>query len=743
MFLMNNDSFAPISHTSEAVSGPASTASDMLQVVPAATDPDAGEFKHPRFGEPSGIWIYRDDDGKPIGVVARYESADGRKAVRPFTHGRRQWTDRGGNERDATGWHARAMPEPRPIFNLTELRWRKDADVILVEGEKTACAARLLFPDLVAITSVGGSQAASKTDWRPLRGRRITIWPDHDAAGRAYALAVVDHARAAGAATVAVVTVPEDWPEGWDLADPPPNDAAPGSIADLLRAAAVQQVHVVRVEPGSLDAAIDAAEHALAGTGRHFLTGGMVATVVREPQGNARIVLCTAASLTRDLAVTAEWLRKKNGLWLPCDPPERHVAVVADGRTLRHLRPLDGLARQPFFQPDGSLVSSAGYDMGSRRFCAFEPADFPQVAATENAARGALDLLQGLLADFHFATPFDRSAAMAAILTAATRISLPYAPAFSVTAPVYGSGKSYLCSIISAFATSGESHRVSYPATAEEATKTVLALLIEAPAVIEFDDMQNDWTPHGAINRLLTAESMTDRILGVSRTATVSTRVLVLGSGNNVSPVRDLLRRVVTIHLDPRVEIPATLAYGSDPLAAMRADRGRFVMAALTIVAAWRAAGSPRADVPPIATYNGPWSDYCRHTLLWLGEPDPMARLLEQMEEDADAEAVGLLLREWFKIFGSAPTTVRRVVDAAHGGDVTLLEALQQLPVEDRGIINRGRLGWFLRRIRDRIVDGFVMRAAKADGRAAWRVEAAPRAASVDGHGGAGWSATL
>ena len=57
---------------------------------------------------------------------------------------------------------------------------------------------------------------------------------------------------------------------------------------------------------------------------------------------------------------------------------------------------------------------------------------------------------------------------------------------------------------------------------------------------------------HGAFKRMLTAEYVTDRVLGYSKTATVRTRVLFLGSGNNVGPRDDMRRRVVTINLDPK-----------------------------------------------------------------------------------------------------------------------------------------------------------------------------------------------
>jgi hypothetical protein len=52
-----------------------------------------------------------------------------------------------------------------------------------------------------------------------------------------------------------------------------------------------------------------------------------------------------------------------------------------------------------------------------------------------------------------------------------------------------GSGKTYLCELIGAFAGPRLNNKVSYPTPSEEATKVILSLLLTAPAVIEFDDM--------------------------------------------------------------------------------------------------------------------------------------------------------------------------------------------------------------------------------------------------------------
>jgi hypothetical protein len=281
--------------------------------------------------------------------------------------------------------------------------------------------------------------------------------------------------------------------------------------------------------------------------------------------------------------------------------------------------------------------------------------------------------------------------------------------------------------LIAPFAGPGDSLKVSYPKTAEEATKAMLALLMKNPAVIEFDDMDSDWTPQGTINRMLSTGNITDRILGVSKTATVSTRSLILASGNNVGPVRDLLRRVVTINLDPRTAVPATKTYQHDPVALVKSRREEYVTAVLTMMLAWQQAGSPRAEVEPIATYNGLWSDHCRHTVIWLGYPDPATSLIEQLKHDPDAEPLLNLMKAWHDCFDSQFTTVRKAVEKSETFNANdtckeLSEALKEFPVVDRGTLNRSKIGWILKKNAGRIIDGYRFERGVADGRTAWRV---------------------
>jgi DNA primase len=77
--------------------------------------------------------------------------------------------------------------------------------VLVVEGEKTADAAQRHFPDYVAVTWPGGSNATAKADWGVLVGRRIVLWPDADGPGRKAAAEVARLVASAGAASVVEV----------------------------------------------------------------------------------------------------------------------------------------------------------------------------------------------------------------------------------------------------------------------------------------------------------------------------------------------------------------------------------------------------------------------------------------------------------------------------------------------------------------------------------------------------------
>ncbi|MBW4034628.1 MAG: DUF927 domain-containing protein [Proteobacteria bacterium] len=223
------DPFAPLTNA-ERLDGAAPDAEVWEPILPAPDQP-AATVKHPAHGASQVSHVYRDRDGAPLMVVYRFTDASGGKQDLPQSYGRRVWIDPKGKRQDRTGWHWKRPAKPWPLYGLDALAARPDAPVIVVEGEKSAVSAARIFPDHVAVTS-GGSTSATSADWSPLAGREVTIWPDRDAPGAKYARAVAAQLEAIGAASVAVVAVPESLPEKWDLADPVP---PPFTADDLVR----------------------------------------------------------------------------------------------------------------------------------------------------------------------------------------------------------------------------------------------------------------------------------------------------------------------------------------------------------------------------------------------------------------------------------------------------------------------------------------------------------------------------
>jgi len=207
-------------------------------IVPVPEDAPACDAALRQYGKPK-LFVYTDADGNRVGVVARYEfERDGvpEKTIRPWTFC---------ESKDGTRvWRQKAIPDPRPLFNLRRLTQKPEARIVVCEGEQKARMVPNIFPDCVGVASAGGAGSAAKTDWSPLKGRDVVIWPDHDKPGLEYAEDVSRLAHAAGAAKVRVVEVPEGFPEAWDFADANPDGVTDDDLRRLLDEAPERQADV-------------------------------------------------------------------------------------------------------------------------------------------------------------------------------------------------------------------------------------------------------------------------------------------------------------------------------------------------------------------------------------------------------------------------------------------------------------------------------------------------------------------
>ena len=152
------------------------------------------------LGPYTATWDYQSADGTLIARVYRYDPEPGRKEFRPWDVRARMWR----------------APDPRPLYNQPAIA--SASQVVLVEGEK--CAQALIQQGIVATTAMNGARAPiDKTDWSPLRGKDVVIWPDRDPPGWDYAEAAAKACVVVGSRSVVIVIPPDGKPQKWDAAD--------------------------------------------------------------------------------------------------------------------------------------------------------------------------------------------------------------------------------------------------------------------------------------------------------------------------------------------------------------------------------------------------------------------------------------------------------------------------------------------------------------------------------------------
>lgn len=170
--------------------------SALKSLNPAASS----EWVIDHHGKPVKGWTYRTASGGVAFAVTRHEKPDGSKDVIPWYYGQ-----------DGKWHQGQAFDNGRPLYHLDQIiKADRATPILVVEGEKCA---DVDVPGFLVTTWAGGSAATAKTDWSPLEGREVIVWPDADEAGIKAAKAIAN--RLPGAKILAI----QDKPKGWDIAD--------------------------------------------------------------------------------------------------------------------------------------------------------------------------------------------------------------------------------------------------------------------------------------------------------------------------------------------------------------------------------------------------------------------------------------------------------------------------------------------------------------------------------------------
>lgn len=720
--------------------------------------------------EVSQRWEYRDAEGRLLGAVCRFDLPNGDKEVIPQTYCE--------HEDGTRRWRWLSFAKPRPLYGLDRLAAHPSANVVIAEGEKAADAGHrtLSGKGVVVISWPGGGKAVHHADWSALAGRKVVLWPDADEAGRDTAegyrdaggrmrkgIAQLVEPHADG---VRVVDPPDDVAEGWDLADAERDgwtaDDVLGWIRRHVRHATPREPNAgdggvpmhpeslpssgtptspaderprVVVEGGQLPHVVDGAEAALLRSGAPvYERAGRLVRVARASSDG--YVARDAAALVL-VPVEADWLadtltrvarfEKFDGrtrAYREIDCPRR-VALTYLARAGQWQVPrLHGTIFAPTVRVDGSVIELPGYDDPSALLAHFDATAFgtPPVprSPTADDARAALEVLREALGGFPWISAADEAVAIAGMVTALVRRSLPTAPAFAFSAPVRGAGKSLAVDVCAIPATGARAAVLSAGWTDEELEKRLASALLAGDLVLSIDNIERPLSGE-LLCQVLTQPAVRLRPLGASQLQTVPTDATVFATGNNLVVAGDAARRILVAEMDPQSERPELRRFETDLLVEVARARSALVSAALTIVRAYLVAGSPNLRLPPFGSFET-WSAVVRSALVYAGASDPCDVLERAQREDPEREALLALVDAWRGAFGPEARSVRDAIERSER-DASLADAIDAVAGE-RGSVNARRLGKYIKRKAHRIVGGLAFEQASEPGErvARWQV---------------------
>ena len=239
-------------------------------------------------------------------------------------------------------------------------------------------------------------------------------------------------------------------------------------------------------------------------------------------------------------------------------PPIHVVEDLLNLMDMSQIPSLDGIATHPMLNCKGELITKNFYDADTKFYFHEVQTNFLAKTINRQTATEAVSFLcQDLLGDFCFDGSASLANALSAMITPflRPRVAGP-TPIFVIHSPVEGSGKGKLVDCLTIPSTN--SIRVGKMAgnvTESEWRKRITAALIARPSHIIIDNIAGELNS-SALASATTEDVWLDRILGKSETSRIKIRNLWMVTGNNVSLSSELVRRSVSIRLDPGMETP-------------------------------------------------------------------------------------------------------------------------------------------------------------------------------------------
>lgn len=317
-------------------------------------------------------------------------------------------------------------------------------------------------------------------------------------------------------------------------------------------------------------------------------TGGTVAEILSDKNDQGLLNL-----LSRSAQMISVTQRGASAAW----PESKTLSALygrhTDFRTLRRIAP------SPIVRSDHTIAATEGYDEQSKVLLDLDglEIDIPEDPSSDEVAAAVTLLMDEWLGDFPFASEVDKANTLGFILTYPLRELVTLVPLAVVSAKSMGTGKSKLVSlVVRLFTRNAAPEMDSLPSTEEETRKQITTLLQKAPPYLIFDESPE--IGGKSINRLTTARTWSDRLLGGNQRASLPNEAVAVATGNNVEIYGDTIRRYYPIELfydgENPEDRPESAFRHSDIEAWTDEHHSELLTAVFTLIRAWQVAGRPK-----------------------------------------------------------------------------------------------------------------------------------------------------
>jgi putative DNA primase/helicase len=262
-------------------------------------------------------------------------------------------------------------------------------------------------------------------------------------------------------------------------------------------------------------------------------------------------------------------------------------------------------------------------------------------------------------------------------------------------------GKTLLVNLIALIATGEIAPLISQGKDEEELEKRLGGELIEGALLVAIDNCLRPLS--GAfLDKVVTEQALKVRVLGTTGNVLTLVNCMLLATGNNLTVAADLTRRTVICAMDSGWERPELRKFNVDIFKTVRAERGRLVAAALTILRAWHVTKPEDVAVPDLGSFEE-WAYRICGPLIWLGCEDPCKTVEKVRENDPEREALVAVIAQWREHAVATGQTVQEIVELSFN-NTGLRKALCAIAAGRDGFPDNRRLGVWLGKVKDRIV---------------------------------------